>query len=122
MASARPITANGALGAVPGGDFSEREEAEALDAYSRVVTSVAERLLPSVASVRVTRRVPGGRRAEGAGSAIAITPDGFLLTSAHVVHVADGGTAAFVDGRELDFDIVGTDVLSDLAVLRVAAS
>src|SRR5436309_10996378 len=97
-------------------------EPEALDAYSRVVTQVAERLLPSVASLRVTRRVPGGRRAEGAGSTIVITPDGFLLTSAHVVGGADGGTASFADGRELDLEIVGADVLSDLAVLRVRAS
>src|SRR5688572_27508397 len=56
-------------------------DGEALDAYARVVTSVAERLIPSVSSLRVTRRVRGGRRAEGAGSAVAITPDGFLLTS-----------------------------------------
>src|SRR5437588_1294606 len=122
MALVRPIHADGALGPSVGGDVAEGEEADALDAYSRVVTRVAERLLRSVASVRVTRRVPGGRRAEGAGSAIAITPDGFLLTSAHVVNGSDGGSAAFVDGRELDFDIVGTDVLSDLAVLRVTAS
>src|SRR5437763_13224277 len=122
MALVRPIHADGAVGPSVGGEFAGGEEADALDAYSRVVTRVAERLLRSVASVRVTHRVPGGRRAEGAGSAIAITPDGFLLTSAHVVHGSDGGSAAFVDGRELDFDIVGTDVLSDLAVLRVAAS
>ena len=50
-----------------------------------------------------------------------VTPDGYVLTSAHVVEGADGGTASFVDGRELDFDVVGTDRLSDLAVLRVAA-
>ncbi len=55
----------------------------------------------------------------GGGSGVAVTPDGYVLTSAHVVDGADGGTAAFVDGRELDFDVVGTDRLSDLAVLRV---
>src|SRR5437660_3270093 len=95
---------------------------DALDSYSRVVTTVAERLRSSVASLRVTRRVLGGRRAEGAGSAIVMSPDGLLLTSAHVVAGGDGGTASFVDGREVDFEVVGTDVLSDLAVLRVAAS
>lgn len=97
-------------------------DGEALDAYSRVVTSVAERLIPSVSSLRVTRRVRGGRRAEGAGSAVAITPDGFLMTSAHVVSGSDGGTASFVDGRELDWNVVGADPLSDLAVVRVTAS
>ena len=95
--------------------------AEALDAYSSVVTSVAERLIPSVASLRVARRVRGGRRADGGGSAVIITPDGFLMTSAHVVAKADGGRAAFVDGREISFEAVGTDPLSDLAVIRVAA-
>ena len=97
-------------------------DGEALDAYSRVVTSVADHLIPSVASLRVTHRVPGGRRAEGAGSGVAITPDGFLLTSAHVVTGSAGGSASFVDGRELDWQIVGTDPLSDLAVVRVTAS
>jgi S1-C subfamily serine protease len=95
---------------------------EALDAYSTVVSSVAERLIPSVASLRVSRRGRMGRRAEGAGSAVAITPDGFLVTSAHVVHGADGGTAAFADGQELAFHVVGTDPLSDLAVVRAAGS
>jgi S1-C subfamily serine protease len=94
---------------------------EALDAYSEVVTSVAELLIPSVASLRVTRRVPGGRRANGAGSAVIITPDGYLLTSAHVVAGGDGGTASLVDGREVELQVVGRDPLSDLAVARVAA-
>ena len=96
-------------------------DGEALDAYSRVVTSVAEGLIPSVASLRVTHRVRGGRRAEGAGSAVVITPDGFLLTSAHVVSGSDGGSASFIDGRELDWQLVGADALSDLAVVRVTA-
>jgi serine protease Do len=95
-------------------------EAEALDAYSRVVTAVAERLSPSVANLRVSRRVRGGRRLDGAGSGVVITPDGFMLTSAHVVERTDGsGRASFVDGRELQFEIVGSDPLSDLAVLRL---
>jgi S1-C subfamily serine protease len=92
---------------------------EPLDAYSRVVTEVARTLSPSVANLQVRRRL-NGRRVSGGGSGVAVTPDGYVLTSAHVVDGADGGTAAFVDGRELDFDVVGTDRLSDLAVLRVA--
>ncbi len=101
-------------------------EAEALDAYSRVVVDVAERLAPSVANLRVMRRTRGGQVPAGAGSAVALTPDGFLLTSAHVVagggpstHTRPAtGRAAFVDGRELTFRVVGADPLSDLAVLR----
>jgi serine protease Do len=96
---------------------------EALDAYSRAVTSVAERLTPSVASLRVSRRVRGGRLLDGAGSAVVISPDGFTLTSAHVVARTDGsGRASFVDGREHEFELIGSDPLSDLAVLRLDAS
>jgi S1-C subfamily serine protease len=97
----------------------EAREAEAMDAYSRVVVGVAERLAPSVANLRVMRRSRVGQVPAGAGSAVALTPDGFLLTSAHVV-AGPGrtGRAAFVDGRELTFRVVGIDRLSDLAVLR----
>jgi serine protease Do len=82
---------------------------EAFDAYSEAVMRVAERLSPSVASLR-TRH--------GGGSGVVITPDGFLLTSAHVVGSARRVHASFTDGRELEASIVGTDPLSDLAVLR----
>jgi S1-C subfamily serine protease len=89
-------------------------EAGALDAYSRVVSGVAGRLLPSVAALAV-RTARGG----GAGSAVTFTDDGFLLTNAHVVAGASGGTADFADGTESKFDVVGADPLSDLAVVRV---
>jgi S1-C subfamily serine protease len=95
------------------------EEREALDAYSRTVIGVAERLGPSVANLRVTRRTRRGNVPTGGGSAVVLTPDGFLLTSAHVVAgPSSGGRAAFVDGRELRFNVVGADPFSDLAVLR----
>ncbi len=94
-------------------------ETEALDAYSRLVVGVAERLAPSVANLQVTRRVRGGRVAAGAGSGVALTADGFLLTSAHVVAGSGRGRASFPDGRDLPFTVVGSDPLSDLAVLRV---
>src|SRR5437764_6248661 len=101
---------------------STPDDAEALDAYSRAVTVVAERLAPSVGNLRVSRRVRGGRRLDGGGSSVVITPDGYMLTSAHVVAQTDGsGRASFVDGRELEFKVVGADALSDLAVLRADA-
>jgi serine protease Do len=95
-------------------------EEEALDAYSRTVIAVAERLAPSVANLRVSRRVRGGRVLAGGGSGVVVTPDGFMLTSAHVVDRSDGTVrASFLDGREVEANLVGTDPLSDLAVLRV---
>lgn len=98
-----------------------KTELDALDAYSRVVSSVAERLLPSVASLQLRRSTPRGRMPAGAGSAVAITDDGFLLTSAHVVRAGREGIAALADGREASFRLVGADPLSDLALVRVGA-
>jgi S1-C subfamily serine protease len=85
---------------------------DALDAYSRVVSSVAAEVTPHVASLRLGR---------GAGSGVVFTDDGFLLTNAHVVGGAKTGTAAFADGTESDFDVIGADPLSDLAVVRARA-
>jgi serine protease Do len=94
-------------------------DAEALDAYSRSVIAVAERLSPSVASLRVMRRTRAGSVPTGAGSGVVLTPDGFLLTSAHVVvRSAARGRASFSDGREERFEVIGRDPLSDLALLR----
>ncbi len=98
--------------------FDGPSDAEALDAYSRAVSGAAERLAPSVASLRVQRQTRRGRVRTGAGSGVALTHDGFILTSAHVVAGSDGGTARFTDGRELRFTVAGSDPLSDLAVVR----
>src|ERR671931_548281 len=102
-------------------DLEPADDTDALDAYSQSVVAVAEGLTPSVANLRVARRVRGGRRLDGGGGAVVITPDGFMLTSAHVIERTDGGRASFVDGRELGFEVVGSDPLSDLALLRVDA-
>ena len=88
------------------------DDREALDSYSRVVTFVAETLAPSVANLRVGRR--------GGGSGVVITPDGFVLTNAHVVgeRRTPRVVASFTDGRELSAELVGSDPLTDLALLR----
>ncbi len=100
--------------------ITEAIEDDALDAYSSAVSTAAARLIPSVASLRVERR--GGGWGGGSGSAVAFTPDGFLVTNAHVVAGAERGTATFVDGDELAFEVVGRDPLSDLAVVRAAGT
>jgi serine protease Do len=109
----------------PSGDgegHSEEHDTEVLDAYSRSVSTVAERLAPSVANLRVSRRARGGRFVDGGGSGVVITPDGFMLTSAHVVDdVRHGIHASFVDGREETAEVIGADPLSDLALLRARA-
>ncbi len=84
-----------------------------LDSYSQLVSGVAAELTSKVASLRVSQH--------GLGSAVTYTSDGFLLTNAHVVGSATGGTALFSDGTSSPFSVVGTDPLSDLAVVRAGS-
>jgi S1-C subfamily serine protease len=86
---------------------------DALDAYSRTVVAVASTIMPSVASLHAS-----SEWGEAAGSAVVFTADGFLLTNAHVIGRATGGTARFADGTSAPFTVVGSDPLSDLAVVR----
>jgi S1-C subfamily serine protease len=116
------IDAHRGVGQVPA-PATGPSKAEALDAYSQAVIAVAERLTPSVANLRVSRQVRGRRVLDAGGSGVVITPDGFLLTSAHVVARSDSrGHASFADGQDLDVDVVGADPLSDLAVLRASGA
>jgi S1-C subfamily serine protease len=119
MAHLRLIEGSAPPGFGAASDGAAPSDAEALDAYSRAVSGVAERLAPSVASLRVQRQTRRGRVQTGAGSGVVVTADGFVLTSAHVVGGADAvGSATFVDGRELRFTVAGADPLSDLAIVR----
>lgn len=93
----------------------EPTDHDALDAYSRIVSGVAETLLPRVAAIRVRRH---GRVGEASGSAVVLTGEGHLITNAHVVGGADTGEATFADGSVAGLEIVGRDPLADLAVVR----
>ena len=93
--------------------IDDRAEDDVLDAYSRVVSGVAEHLIPRVASLRVQ-----GRRGDSSGSAVVLTGDGHLLTNAHVVGDGNVATAEFADGTTAQASVIGVDRLSDLAVLR----
>ena len=97
----------------------EPTEHDALDAYSQVVSGVAEMLLPRVAAIRVRRR---SRPGEASGSAVSLTGEGHLITNAHVVGDADTGEATFADGSVARLEIVGRDPLADLAVVRADRS
>jgi S1-C subfamily serine protease len=93
------------------------DEAEALDAFSRVVITVADALRPAVVNLRGER----GRRG-GSGSGILFTPDGFLLTNHHVVHGSPQLRVRLSDGREFAGRLVGADPWTDLAVVQADGS
>lgn len=101
--------------------FSERE---ALDAYSRVVSGVVDTVGPTVVQVEATRD-PGGSRGQPlrtTGSGVVITPDGFLVTNRHVVEGARRLNVSLSDGRLLEGEVIGQDLHTDLAVVRVPAT
>jgi len=94
---------------------------DALDAYSRIVTEVAATVTRQVAAIEMSVATPRGRVRRGAGSAVLYSARGYLLTNAHVVLGADAGLALFSDGTSSALEIVGSDPLSDLAVVRSRA-
>ncbi|HEX6791994.1 MAG TPA: trypsin-like peptidase domain-containing protein, partial [Candidatus Krumholzibacteria bacterium] len=96
------------------------DDLELLDAYSRAVIGVVERMTPSVVSIRITAQDINGGMGMGAGSGFVIAPDGFIVTNHHVVEKATNVGVVFTDGRELSARVVGTDPTTDLALLRVA--
>jgi S1-C subfamily serine protease len=96
--------------------FDRNEESQALDAYSAVVVKVVETVGPAVVSI--ARR--SGRGPDGAGSGLAFTPDGYVLTNAHVVAGARELEVGFVDGSSAPAHVVGFDHATDVAVLRAA--
>ncbi len=101
-------------------DLTDSERA--LDAYSRVVIEVAAAVIPHVAALTVRGQGWAGRSQAGSGSAVLFAADGYLLTNAHVVAGAGSGTAEFADGTQSPVDIVGSDPLSDLAVVRARSA
>jgi S1-C subfamily serine protease len=104
---------------------SAAADLEALDAYSRTVVGVVERVSPAVVSLMTSREAPerfkrrGMPALRGAGSGVVIAPDGFILTNSHVARGAEQIEARFADGRAMPANVVGEDPHTDLAVLRV---
>jgi serine protease Do len=94
------------------------DDGEVLDSYSQTVMRVAAAVTPHVAAIEMTSRRRNGRMRMGAGSAVLFTQDGYLLTNSHVVAGTERGHAVFADGSRMELELVGSDPLSDLAVVH----
>jgi S1-C subfamily serine protease len=103
-------------------DLEGRDDRDLLDAYSRTLVDVAERVSPSVINLDVTHRGRSGNEHGGSGSGVIFTPDGLALTNSHVVHGARRLKATLFDGSTFDADLIGDDPDTDLAVVRLNAS
>ncbi len=93
------------------------DDGEALDAFSRVVVQVAEKLRPAVVNLR-----SGRGRSDGSGSGVLFAPDGFLLTNHHVVQNHERVRVRLGDGTNLGGRVVGADPWTDLAVVQAEGS
>jgi len=116
-----PIDVPGPVADAEPAEFGPADE-ELLDSYSKVVIAAVEKVGPSVVHVQVLRPGPRGAAQTGAGSGVILTPDGYILTNSHVVHGARDVRVALVDGREFPAQLVGDDLATDLAVLRIPAN
>jgi S1-C subfamily serine protease len=96
------------------------EDRALLDAYSRAVIDVVDRLGPAV--VRLDVRARENARRTGSGSGVIVAPDGLVITNSHVVGGANRVDLTTVDGRDFAARVVGDDPESDLALLRVDAA
>jgi S1-C subfamily serine protease len=107
---------------------SEPDE-DLMDAYSRAVITAAEKVSPSVVYIEVQQPIRSRRgnaprmpqETRGSGSGFIFTPDGFILTNSHVVHRARKIEVTVSDGHKYQADLIGDDMDTDLAVIRINA-
>jgi len=100
---------------------SSAPDAPLLDAYSRTVMQVAEKIGPAVVAIEVEPSRRSGRQGRGGGSGFLFTPDGFILTNSHVVHDAGDIEVTLTGGRRYQGALIGDDPQTDLAVVRILA-
>jgi S1-C subfamily serine protease len=96
------------------------DDDELLDAYSQAVMRTLDRTRGGVVSLKLQAQ-RGRRRVEGAGSGFLITPDGYVVTNSHVADAGEEIGVTLEDGSEHAAQKVGSDVDTDLALLRIAS-
>lgn len=92
--------------------ISHPQDEAPLDAYSRAVASVADRVGPAVV------RVESNRRDGGVGSGVIIAGDGLVITNSHVIGGAKRVRLTFAECGEAEAQVLGDDLDTDLALLR----
>jgi S1-C subfamily serine protease len=104
---------------VSAGQIPVPDDGALLDAYSRAITEVVDRVGPAVARIDVWHARSAARA--GSGSGVIVAPDGLVLTNSHVVGGAARVELMTTEGRSLTARVVGDDPDTDLALVRVDA-
>lgn len=117
MYSAYDLAENASASLLPSGSGTAPQDDTLLDAYSRTVVAVVERVSPAV--VHLKTRKKSGRNSLGSGSGFIISTDGLVVTNSHVVSGAEGIEGTLPNGRTFEARLVGDDPATDLAVVRL---
>src|SRR5262245_22077652 len=104
-------------GSEPAGVATAAGDDDLIDSYSRAVVDAGDTVAPAVVHVEIAG-TRNGRRAEGSGSGVIVSPDGLILTNNHVIDGAREIAVSLSDGRKFNARTLGRDPDSDLAVLR----
>src|SRR5215470_12099855 len=104
---------NAAQAAIPA------EDQALLDAYSRAVIDVVDRVGPAVVRLAVAHGNRSDRPRGGTGSGVIVAPDGLILTNSHVAGSASRIEVTTADGQDLHARLVGDDPDTDLALIRI---
>jgi len=102
--------------AQPNPSIVPADDTALLDAYSRAVIDVVDRVGPAVVRLAVQS---GADRRGGTGSGVIVAPDGLILTNSHVAGAASRIEVTTADGQDLHARLVGDDPDTDLALIRV---
>ena len=100
----------------------KHQEQPIWDAYSEAVTTVAQKVSPGVAHIKITSNKANPHNSKlqaGTGSGFIWSKEGHLVTNSHVVHNAGNIDVSLPDGRNLEAKLVGEDPFTDIAVIRV---
>ncbi len=96
-----------------------------LEQVSKAFQLVAHKVRPSVVSINAIKQISGGRPGShltGFGSGVIMSEEGYIITNAHVLEEASSCQVQLHDRSRYQADLVGIDIFSDLAVLKISAS
>lgn len=95
------------------------DDQSVLDAYSKTVVSITEKVSPAVVNIKVQKKNRSRAGSDAGGSGFILSPEGFIVTNCHVAENSEKIGIELQDGRVLPADLTGLDPYTDLAVLKI---